>query len=239
MLSDALLALRDYDLRSIHHWGWRDMARVAAILPGESSLYVLLHRLKGERVARRKEVVETLFVLDRLAPELARARVVCEVGAGHGQVGLFAAALAGGRLRVHQIDRRQPESFAKIQELLALDRPAAKTAVRYRQVRLDCVAELPPCDLALGVHLCGALTDTFADLACAAGVPFAVIPCCEARSLLPAGVDAPDGDPEPLVTAHRLARWRARGYTVEERSLPPELTDRGRVFVCTPGPATR
>ncbi|TNF26519.1 MAG: hypothetical protein EP329_21130 [Deltaproteobacteria bacterium] len=237
MFPDALLALDDYDLRSIHHWGWRDMARMAAVLPGESPLYALLHRLKGERVARRKEVVETLFVLDRIAPELARARTLCEVGAGHGQLGLLAAALARGGLAVTQLDRRQPDSFARIQELLTLERPSAKTAVRYHEKRVDRLDALPACDLAVGVHLCGALTDTFADLACAAGVPFAVVPCCESRALLPAGVDLPSGDPEPLVTAARLDRWRARGYAIEERIIPAEVTDRGRLFVCTPDPA--
>jgi|GEM_PF-3400983 len=234
MFPDALLDLDGYDLRSIHHWGWRDMARMAEVLPRRGALYALLHRLKGEKVARRKEVVETLFVLDRLAPELSRARTVCEAGAGHGQLGLFTAALGAGAVEVLQIDRRQPESFGRIQELLTLERPAAKTAVRYYQKRLDLIDALPRCDLAVGVHLCGALTDTFADLACAARVPFAVVPCCEARALLPAGVDVPSGDPEPAVTALRLARWRARGYSVVERSIPLEVTDRGRLFVCEP-----
>lgn len=232
---DALLSEPDYDLRSIHHWGWRDMDRMARTFQPAGPVYGLLHRLKGEKIVRRKEVAETLFVLDRLAPELARARVLCEVGAGHGMFGLFAATLAGGHLRVEQLDRRQPESWSRIQELLALDATTAKTAVRYRQAHVDRMAALPRCDLAVGVHLCGALTDTFADLACAARVPFGVIPCCESHAQFPPGAAVPDGDPEPALTALRLARWRARGYAIEERSLPVEVTDRGRLFVCTPG----
>lgn len=234
---DALVGAQGYDLRSIHHVSWRDMRRYVPVLGPASPTYALLHRLMGKRVARRKEVVESLFVLARLAPELDRARVVCEVGAGHGMVGLLAAALRRGRLRVEQLDRRRPESWQRIQELLALDSLAAKTAVRYREVHLGRVAALPRCDLALGVHLCGALTDTLAALAVAARVPFAVVPCCESHALLPPDHPPVAGDPEPAVTALRLARWRAAGYVVDERRLPPQVTDRGRLFVATPHPA--
>lgn len=231
---DALVDVPGYDLRSIHHLGWRDMRRYVPVFGPASPAYALLHRLMGKRVARRKELVESLFVLARLAPELDRARVVCEVGAGHGMVGLLAAALRRGHLRVEQLDRRRPESWERIRELLALDSLAVKTAVRYREVHLGRIAALPPCDLAVGVHLCGALTDTLADLAVAARVPFAVVPCCESHALLPAGHPPVVGDPEPAVTALRLARWRAAGYSVVERRLPAAVTDRSRLFVASP-----
>src|SRR5690606_27200253 len=148
----------------------------------------------------------------RLAPELARARTVCEVGAGHGMVGLFAAVLYPTLARVDQVDRRRPDSWDRIRELLAPAHLRVKTAVRYREARpdrvadlapahlpvtpagryrearLDRVAALAPADLVVGVHLCGGLTDTVAELARRQRAAFAVVPCCESRALL-AGAD--------------------------------------------------
>lgn len=235
---DALLADPGYNLQSIHHLGWRDMRRLTGPFALTDPVWGVLHHLRGRRVVRRKEVVETLFVLERLAPELARARVVCEVGAGHGMVGLFAAILWPSLARVDQIDRRRPDSWERIRELLAPAYLRVKTAVRYREARLDKLADLAPADLVVGVHLCGGLTDTVAALAHRQRAPFAVIPCCESRALLAPIAGRPPrkghGDPEPAVNAARLERWRAWGYEVEERALPARVTDRGRVFIATP-----
>ena len=231
---DRILEHGDYNLRSPSHLSARDMPRVLTWLRTDEPIFGVLLRLHKQRAARRKEVYETLFVLDRLAPELRRARSICDVGAGHGLVGLFAAILHPHLQRVVHVDRRRPLCYDKALELLALDRPWLKRRARYLERPLDDLAALPPADLVVGVHCCGALTDEVARLARVDGRPFAVMPCCESRKLLPEGVELTGEAIAARVLADRVARWRGWGYGVTERTIPARVTARPRVLVATP-----
>lgn len=229
----GLLAPSAYDLHSRHHLGDKDLAPAAAWLDHAHPLFGVFLALRNTRWARRKELYETLFVLDRLAPELGRTRALCEVSAGHGLFGLLAALLLPGLEQVVQVDRREPLSYARVRELLAARHPYVKVRTRFVQRRLVDLRATPPGVPVVGVHCCGPLTDQVAALARAAGAPFAVVPCCEGRLLLHREErDGVPGDDIPaLVNARRVALWRSWGYEVEERRLPERVTERPRVLV--------
>lgn len=238
---DRVLELADdYDLHSRHNIGDRDLAVVARWLPGAHPLFGALFRLRGKRITKRKELYETAFVLERLHGELRRARVLVDLGAGHGLVGLFALLLHPHLDYVLLVDKREPPCFDRVRELLAARYPFLKVRSRFVHRPLAELARVPRGVFVVGVHCCGPLTDHVARLARAAAVPFAVVPCCESRRLLPHDLQPRKvfhGSRIPaLVNERRLARWREWGYEVDERSLPTAVTERPRLLVAAPRP---
>ena len=233
----ALTIPASYDLRSRHHLSWEDTPHLRAWLDGKDVLYGAVMRLWDGRIVRRKELYETAFTLDRLDGELRRATALCELGAGHGLFGLFAALLHPHLRRVHLVDRRRPICYDRALEGLAAAHPFLKTRVAFTERRVVDLTRLPRAAYVVGVHCCGPLTDHAAALAQSGGLDFAVVPCCESRKLLPTGGDikSPRDDSGAeiarLVNERRLATWRSWGYTVEEREIPPRVTGRTRLFV--------
>lgn len=222
-----------YDLHSRHFLCAKDLEPATAWLPREHPLFGVFLALRNTRSARRKEVYETLFVLDRLAPELSRARALCELSAGHGLFGLLAALLLPGLEQVLLVDRREPLCYERVREVLAASHPYVKTRTRFVRRHLVDLRATPRGVPVVAVHCCGPLTDQVAALAHAASAPFAVVPCCEGRLLLdPAERAQVAGEDIPaLVNARRIARWREWGYEVEERPLPERVTERPRLLV--------
>ena len=193
--------------------------------------------MKDQRLVPRKEFYETVFVLDRLQDWLRDAPpILYDLGAGHGMVGMFAALLAPGRVRrVVTVDRREPVSRARVLERLALDAPWLKLRTRFHEVNLAHLPPLSPDGWAVSVHCCGQLTDTVAKVAARSSIPFVVVPCCESRGCLAdAGQDSSGLSVEDRVNAARVERWRGWGYSVEERTLPSQVTGRTRMFLCRP-----
>ena len=239
MSIDDILRYPEYDLHSRHHVGEKDLVYARKWLAGDDPRFEALFELRRLRITRRKELYETLWTLDRLAPELRRARTVVELGAGHGLFGLIAVLLHPQLRSVLAIDKRQPLCYERARELLAAVHPHVKCRTRYARGLLPSMTGLPRADFVVGVHCCGALTDHLARLAHEARRPFAVVPCCEGRKLLPAplrGTAVPGDDIPDIVNAERLARWRSWGYEVEERRLPTAVTDRPRLLVASFGP---
>lgn len=228
-----------YDLHSRHFLSADDLPFARAWAASDDPRWGALLRLRNTRTTRRKEFYETCFVLDRLAPELARVSLLCEVGAGHGLLGLLAVVLHRNLRHAILVDRRATLTFGRASEFLAVDHPFVKTRVTYVERRLQEVHRVPSGALVLGVHCCGGLTDHLAAMARASGAPFAVVPCCESRLVLSrtAGHTPEVGGDAVAHTlnAHRVATWRAWGYRVEERALPAAVTPRGRLFVAWPG----
>ncbi len=232
MQIDHVLRHTGYNLRSVSHVSARDMPYVLSWAAPSERAFGIVHRLHKQRAARRKELYESLFVVDRLAPELATAREICDLGAGHGLVGMFAALLFPNITRVHAIDRRQPPSFERALELLVLDHLWLKRRVTFHEKRLDALRAVPACDLVVGIHCCGSLTDHVARLARdSGGLPFALAPCCEGRAPRPDGVELSGEAIAEHVNAARVARWRDWGYAVSERTIPERITPRHRLFV--------
>lgn len=233
---DRILDHPEYNLRSTSRLAARDDRFTRAWLDGRDPLYEVYQLLRNRRVALRKEFYETAFVLDRLAPELSAAAELWELGAGHGMLGVFACILHRQLCRATLVDRRRPPSYERMREQVALKYPFVKIRTRFIEGRVDDALEIPATALVVGVHACGPLTDVVAETARQAGAAFAVVPCCEARRMLPWPLSrsVPPGQVAEALSELRCQRWRAWGYEVEERSLPHAVTARGRVLIGRP-----
>ena len=224
----------EYNLRSVSRLAARDDRFAKVWLTGHDPVFHAYWRMRNQRVIIRKEFYESAFVLSRLESELARARYLVEIAAGHGLLGLFAALVHRGIHQVVHIDQRRPVSHERILELISLDYPFIKVRSRFLETKVEALTNLPPQTLLVGVHCCGPLTDHVAEMAREAGAPFAVVPCCETRRLLPQGHPPVGADLPEVLTQIRMARWETWGYDVERRALPEAVTGRGRLLVCRP-----
>lgn len=234
---DRVCDLPDYNLRSKHRLGACDALPAFSWLPPGHLIADAFLRLYRQKLPTRKEFYESLFAIDRLEPELSRARIIYEIGAGHGMFGIFAALVFPNIERVYALDRIIPPSRDGILERLAVDHPWLKTKARVIEAPLGDV--LPPRDaLLVGIHACGTLTDRLAEMARRVHAPFAVVPCCEERTQLPKELrgSVPSEAIADSVNALRLERWRSWGYALEERALPARVTGRNRIFVAAPRP---
>jgi len=230
---DRILQTEGYNLRSVSRLAVRDDTWARIWLEGMDHLYAIYHLLRNTRIVSRKEFYETAFVLDRLTEELREATSLWELGAGHGMLGQFACVLHRGLSETVLVDRRQPPSYERIRERVALAYPFVKTRTRFVEGEIDDALGIPKTGLVVGVHACGALTDRVAETARHSGANFAVVPCCESRHQLPDHIrqSTPRGETEDTVNLWRVKRWRSWGYDVEERAIPIEVTARTRLFV--------
>ena len=231
---DLVLEHPEYRLHSRSRLSARDDAYKRVWMDGDHPLYLIFRRIRNLRIAVRKEFYEAAFMLDRVAPELRRASAVYEIAAGHGMFGMFAATVFRNLERVIHVDLCRPQSYARILEQVALEYPFVKHRSEYHEAPAGEGPPVPPGGLVVGLHCCGALTDLVAECARKDGASFAVVPCCERRSLLRGANSGARGDDIPrLVNQARVDRWREWGYHVEERALPEAVTKRRRIFVCT------
>ncbi len=227
------------NLRSTHHLNMDKAAFVRGWLGRQHPLYVFAHLVMNRRAVRLKEFCESVCALELLAPALPRVDALCEVAAGHGMVGVFAALTHPHLTRVTLVDKRQPDSYERIVELVAPRWPFLKRRLRYLERRAEHAPPVTPRTLVAAIHGCGALTDHTAALAHRSGAPFFVVPCCESRALLGADAQRLDLSGEAMVaeiTRRRLDRWRAWGYALTEVQLPEGITDRPRGFFAWPTP---
>jgi hypothetical protein len=203
---------------------------------------VLLERLYlgggAPRDEERKKAREVAGLLELLAGCVAqpaprgKARVLVDAAAGHGYVGLCAAALLGWR-RVVAIER-DADRVGRVRAA------AAKLEVSFE---LDArVAELGPgaipssADLVIGLHACGAATDALLDAAITSSARWILCaPCCygeavagwskaqeeAARLGLPKDAAVRSRFAASVIDGTRLLRIRAAGY---EATLVPFTT---------------
>ena len=230
---DAILDHPEYNLRSVSRLAARDDPWTRVWLDRLDPLYGIYMQVRNRRLIIRKEFYETAFVIDRLQDELSRVPALWELGAGHGMLGLFSSVMYPRLSRATLIDQHKPSSYERIREHLAVRFPYVKVRTRFIEGKIQDAVDIPPGALVVGVHACGALTDRVVETAAAAGADFAVVPCCEAKRLLPLEVrrETPPGCVPQAVAEMRLARWRGMGYAVEERALPEAVTGRGRIFI--------
>ena len=133
-------------------------------------------RLKGRRAARKRVAVEAFAAVTPALLADTDASVVVDVGCGAG--GLTSPLASFANARVIGVDvlpeplRLLRERSGGAVETLDLDALALADGKRLRALGASCVVSL---------HACGAVSDLAMDGAVAAGLPFAVSPCCLVR----------------------------------------------------------
>ncbi len=193
-----------------------------------------------------------MTVVARVQPAPAprgRARLLVDAAAGHGYVGLCAAALLGWR-RVRAIERDD-------RRLRQVEAAAAKLEVpvelELRPGTLGADAALVPAgaDLVVALHACGAATDGVLAAAVTAGARFILCaPCCYGAAIpgwdeaiakgqelgLPRDAAVRGRFAAAIVDGARLLRLRAAGYDAQLISFTaPTVTPHHLLFVARRG----
>lgn len=204
-----------------------------------------LHLFAGEtlfdRIARavceaeclpRKELYESWEVARRTRRRFRGGRVV-DLACGHGLVAWIMLLLDDTSERALAVDRRVPESAARIEGALVAAWPRLAGRVELREGAIDGVA-LAPSDVVVSAHACGALTDDVLDAVLAARARVAVLPCCHDERTCDAGGLAGWMDPPLAIDATRAAKLRSAGYRVHTQLIPTEITPKNRLLLAAP-----
>ncbi len=205
----------------------------------------LLPRFSGEslfdRIARavcragclpRKELYEAWEVARRVRRRFRGGRVV-DLACGHGLTAQILMLLDDTSPTALAVDRRIPESAAKLAASLEEDWPRLRGRVQFAQGDLESV-ELRPGDLVVSVHACGELTDLVLERAVSAGARVAVLPCC--HDLQKGDLGGLEGwlDGPLAADVVRAAHLRSRGYRIYTQSIPSEITPKNRLLLAEP-----
>jgi hypothetical protein len=138
------------------------------------------------------------------------------------------------------VDVKVAPNHARVHEALCVAYPQLRGRVRFVQSRLEQFA-LTRDDLVVSAHACAHLTDKVIAHAAAAGARVSVLPCCHAYRRRP-DLMATD-DPALAMDVERATRLEQRGYRVDTRTIPPEVSPKNRLLLGAPtsssGPETR
>ncbi len=153
-----------------------EVAAVEALL---GRLYLGGGSLRQEDRKKALEVTDLLTLIERLQPQPSprgKPRTLVDAAAGHGYVGLCAAALLGWR-RVVAIERSSTR-LSRVREAAAhLDVPI-ELELRAGMLGVDVLIPTEV-DLVVALHACGAATDGVLSAACDARARFILCaPCC-------------------------------------------------------------
>lgn len=183
----------------------------------------------------RKELFEAWETAKRVRRRL-RGGTVVDVAGGHGLVAFAMLLLDNSSPRALVVDKRQPESFARLERVLVERWPRLTGRVTYVEARLRDV-DLPEDALLIGVHACGPLTDRVLDAALAGRHRVAVLPCCHSVERCDTG--KLDGwlPPALAIDATRAARLRGAGWAVHTATIPADITPENRLLIGVPGAA--
>ena len=205
----------------------------------------LLPRFAGEtlfdRIARavcragclpRKELYEAWEVARRVRRRFRGGRVV-DLACGHGLTAQILMLLDDTSPSALAVDRRIPQSAAKLAAFLEEEWPRRRGRVQLTQGELESV-DLHPADLIVSVHACGELTDLVLDRAASAEARVAVLPCC--HDLQRADLGGLEGwlDGPLAADVVRAAHLRSRGYRIYTQSIPSEITPKNRLLLAEP-----
>lgn len=204
-----------------------------------------LHLFAGEtlfdRIARavceaeclpRKELYESWEVARRTRRRFRGGRVV-DLACGHGLVAWIMLLLDDTSERALAVDRRVPESAARIEGALVAAWPRLAGRVELREGAIEGVA-LEASDVVVSAHACGALTDDVLDAVLAARARVAVLPCCHDERTCDAGGLAGWMAPPLAIDATRAAKLRSAGYRVHTQLIPTEITPKNRLLLAAP-----
>jgi SAM-dependent methyltransferase len=180
----------------------------------------------------RKELFEAWEVARRVRRRFRGGRVV-ELACGHGLLAQILLLLDDSSPLTLAVDRRIPQSAAKLGHEVLKEWPRLQDRVRF--VEKDIVeVPLSAADLVVSVHACGGLTDLILDRAVTVGARLAVLPCC--HHLDDADLGGLEGwmDGPLAMDAARVFRLREKGYQVFTQRIPSVVTPQNRLLLAEP-----
>jgi hypothetical protein len=207
-------------------------ARSLALFAGASLRDRLGRAVCAAGCLPRKELFEAWEVARRVRRHVRGGRVV-DLAAGHGLLAYAMLLLDDSSAEAVCVDARRPSSATRIAAALEAEWPRLRGRVRYREQPLEAFP-LEAGDVVVSAHACGGLTDVVLERAVAAGVPVAVLPCCQ---------EAPAGElrgldawlSAPLATdVERAARLVRASYTVHAQHIPEDVTPKNRLLIGEP-----
>lgn len=180
----------------------------------------------------RKELYEAWETARRARRRLRGGRVV-DLAAGHGLLAYVMLLLDDTSPSALAVDLRRPAMHGRLAAALEAAWPRLAGRVTFVEGPLEAV-ELVPGDVVVSAHACGGLTDTILDLAIAARVPVAVLPCCHVHDPHhPLSAWLP---PDLCADVDRAQRLRAAGYDVRAQTIPADITPKNRLLIGVPRP---
>ncbi len=206
--------------------------RSAQLFPGETLFARLARAVCEADCLPRKELFESWEVARR-ARRIFRGGRVLDLAAGHGLLAFTLSLLDDTSPEALCVDRRQPESFARLARTLEAHWPRLEGRIHFLESDLGAV-EARPTDLVASVHACGALTDRVLEKAVAARARVAVLPCCHDLAQLDQGGLEGWLDGPVAVDAARALRLGAQGYRVRTQRIPQEITPQNRLLLGEP-----
>ena len=180
----------------------------------------------------RKELYESWEVARRVRRRMRGGRVV-DLACGHGLVAWLMLLLDDTSERALAVDKRIPDSAAKLEAVIINAWPRLAGRVERRPGRID---EVPveASDVVVSAHACGTLTDDVLDAAIAARARVAVLPCCHDDRLCDLGGLGSWMDPALAIDATRAAKLRGSGYRVFTQQIPDAITPKNRLLLGEP-----
>lgn len=125
----------------------------------------------------QKKLPQVLLLCNAVSVFLTDDRClhVWDVGGGRGDLAVALAAVFRDKIKVYHIDRRQ--------EALETARQFAVQALCDQKITFhqDFPNDDAPCDLVIGLHTCGGLSDLVMDLAARRKAALLLIPCCYSK----------------------------------------------------------
>lgn len=201
--------------------------------PGDGLPDRIARALAVGKTIPAKELFESFEFFERTRRRIRR-RVIADLCCGHGLTGLLFGAFERRVERVLLVDKRKPESFARVLDAVCACAPWVRDKVEFVEGPVQAVT-LPPGAGVVAVHACGVRTDRCIDAGLAAGGPMALMPCCYYRT----ASDAPRAIRDRLgrrdaTDIHRTYRLESAGYRVDWAAIPASITDMHRVLVAVP-----
>jgi len=206
--------------------------RQIPLFPGDTLFDRIARTVCRAGCLPRKELYEAWEVARRVHRRFRGGRVV-DLAAGHGLLAQILLLLDREIPQALVVDRRIPDSAAKLAAELQAEWPGLAGRVSFLESDLEQVP-LHRDDLVVSAHACGGLTDLVLERALAAGCRVAVLPCChDLRSADRGGLEGwLDG---PLaVDVTRAALLRSRGYRVYTQTIPGDITPKNRLLMAEP-----
>lgn len=180
----------------------------------------------------RKELYESWEVARRVRRRMRGGRVV-DLACGHALVAWLLLLLDDTSKNAVAVDRRIPESAAKIEEVMTDAWPRLAGRVELRASGIGDVA-LEASDVVVSAHACGTLTDDVIDAAIGARARVAVLPCCHDERECDLGGLGGWMEPALAIDATRAAKLRRAGYRVFTQEIPDAITPKNRLLMGDP-----